>query len=109
MGELQSMAAILGRAGLIRLDNSTGCSQYWEGDGPRDGIQTPSLLDHVFITEGVSRRVLQPVASWLHCARLQCAEMVSRPGAEDGTFWDVSDHCPLTLEIRVAARGDGQR
>jgi hypothetical protein len=24
---------------------------------------------------------------------------MSRPGAEDGTFWDVSDHCPLTFEL----------
>ena len=23
-----------------------------------------------------------------------------RPGEEDGTFWDVSDHCPLTFELR---------
>jgi hypothetical protein len=36
---------------------------------------------------------------WLHCARWQCEELVSRAGEEDGTFFDVSDHCPLTFEI----------
>ena len=43
-----------------------------------------------------------PLEAWLHCARWQCSELISRPGQEDGTFWDVSDHCPLTFEIRDA-------
>jgi hypothetical protein len=35
-------------------------------------------------------------------SRAQCADLISRAGEEDGTFWDVSDHCPLTLELRDA-------
>ena len=99
-GELASVDAILGRAGLRRLVNAAGCSQYWEGNGPRDGIQQPSLLDHVYLGGFTADDVAEPVRAWLHCARFECEEMVSRPGEEDGTFWDVSDHCPLTFEIR---------
>jgi endonuclease/exonuclease/phosphatase family metal-dependent hydrolase len=98
-GELQSIDAILGRVGLERLDNELGCTSYWEGEGGRDGIQVPSLLDHVFIGGFGPEALTMPVESWLHCARLQCEELVSRAGEEDGTFWDVSDHCPLTFEI----------
>ncbi len=99
-GELQSLDAILGRAGMRRLTNETGCSSYWEGSGERDGVQQASLLDHVFLGGIITSSVTDPVRAWLHCQRWQCSELISRPGEEDGTFWDVSDHCPLTFEIR---------
>ena len=98
-GELQSMKTILARAGLRLLPNTTGCSSYWEG-GDRDGVQEASLLDFVFLGGFSAGQPVVPVQAWLHCARLECADLVSRPGQEDGTFWDVSDHCPLTFEIR---------
>jgi len=103
-GELQSVDSILGRAGLHRLENETGCSEYWEGRGDRDGVQVPSLLDHVFFRGFGKGAVVQPLQAWLHCTRWGCSELVSRVGEEDGTFWDVSDHCPLTFEIRDGAR-----
>lgn len=99
-GELQSVDAILGRVGLERMPNDIGCSSYWEGGGGRDGIQQPSLLDHVFVGGFGMDAITTPLEAWLHCARWQCSDFISRPGKEDGTFWDVSDHCPLTFEIR---------
>jgi endonuclease/exonuclease/phosphatase family metal-dependent hydrolase len=99
-GELQSMDAILGRAGLLRLPNETGCSSYWEGGGDPDGVQQSSLLDHVFLRGFGDGAVARPLEAWLHCARFSCSDLISRAGEEDGTFWDVSDHCPLTFEIR---------
>jgi endonuclease/exonuclease/phosphatase family metal-dependent hydrolase len=102
-GELQSVDAILGRVGLERLDNGLGCTSYWEGAGERDGVHLPSLLDHAFVGGFGVNALTSPLETWLHCARLQCSELVSRVGEEDGTFWDVSDHCPLTFEIRDAA------
>lgn len=98
--ELARADAILGQAGLRRLPNARGCSEYWEGFGQRDGVQVPSLLDQVYVSgmeeldEGV------PLLSWLHCARQDCRPFLSLPGQEDGTFWDVSDHCPLTFEVK---------
>ncbi len=101
-GELQSVDAILGGVGLERLHNALGCTSYWEGGGGRDGVQQPSLLDHVFVGGFGVGAVAVPLQAWLHCARWECSELVSRPGEEDGTFWDVSDHCPLTFELRDA-------
>jgi len=97
--ELVVVDRTLGRAGLRRLPSASGCSSYWDGPRARDGLQVPSLIDHVYV------RGLEPdggptqVRAWLHCARLDCGELVSRPGQEDATFWDVSDHCPLTFEV----------
>jgi len=102
-GELQSADAILGRAGLERLHNPLGCTSYWEGGGERDGVHQPSLLDHVFVGGFGMGAVTAPLETWLHCARWQCEDLISRTGEEDGTFWDVSDHCPLTFEIRDQA------
>ena len=99
-GELQSADAILGRVGLERLSNPLGCTSYWEGGGGRDGVHQPSLLDHVFVGGFGMGAVAMPLATWLHCSRWECEELISRPGEEDGTFWDVSDHCPLTFEIQ---------
>jgi endonuclease/exonuclease/phosphatase family metal-dependent hydrolase len=101
-GELQSADAILGRAGLQRLHNPLGCTAYWEGGGERNGVHQPSLLDHVFIGGLGMDPITMPLEAWLHCARWGCSELISRHGEEDGTFWDVSDHCPLTFEIRDA-------
>jgi len=95
--ELGLADAVLAGAGLRRLVNATGCTEYWEGPGAADGIHRASLLDLVYL-RGVEAS--GPARSWLHCARLQCGELVSRPGQEDGTFFDVSDHCPVTFEVR---------
>lgn len=96
--ELRRIDRALAAIGLERLDNATGCSQYWEGPGAADGIFTASLLDLVYL-RGVDAN--GPARSWLHCERHRCADLVSRPGEEDGTFFDVSDHCPVTFEIAV--------
>lgn len=95
--ELGLVDAILEGAGLRRLANATGCSQYWQGPGEADGVFRSSMLDQVYLrgTEAIG-----PARSWLHCQRLACGELVSRPGEEDGTFFDVSDHCPVTFELR---------
>ncbi len=98
--ELAEADRILGRAGLRRLPNASGCSEYWEGPGERDGVQQPSELDQVYLAGLEELDQTVPLAAWLHCARFGCRPFVSRPGEEDGTFWDVSDHCPLTFEVR---------
>jgi len=95
-GELQSVD------GLERLHNPLGCTSYWEGSGGRDGVHVPSMLDHVFVGGTGLAAISRPLETWLHCSRWQCEDLISRSGEEDGTFWDVSDHCPLTFEIRDA-------
>jgi hypothetical protein len=95
--ELGLVDAILAEADLQRLENETGCTEYWEGPGDADGIHRSSLLDLVYLR---GLEAAGPARSWLHCERLHCGELVSRPGQEDGTFFDVSDHCPVTFEVR---------
>jgi endonuclease/exonuclease/phosphatase family metal-dependent hydrolase len=97
-GERDMLDSLMRSAGMRRSPNSTGCSEYWEGGGGRDGIQVPALLDLVYLKGFEDRQVTRP-ESWLHCKRLACKELVSIAGREDGTFWDVSDHCPVTFEI----------
>ncbi len=98
--ELVVADRILGRAGLTRLPNTTGCTQYWEGrDRKSDGIQIASSLDHVYIRSLEELDASVPLEAWLHCRRMACEDLESRAGAEDATFWDISDHCPLTFEI----------
>ncbi len=98
--ELARADRILGSAGLRRLGNASGCSEYWEGPGERDGVQVPALLDQVYLSGMEELDASVPLESWLHCARHRCRPFRSGPGNEDGTFWDVSDHCPLTFEVR---------
>jgi len=94
--EMAAVDLILGDAGLLRLENATGCTQYWEGPGGADGVYQSSLLDLVYLR---GLEAAGPARSWLHCERFQCGDLISRPGEEDGTFFDVSDHCPVTFEI----------
>ena len=97
--ELRVADQILARAHLRRLDNATGCTEYWEGFGSPDGVLVPSSLDHVYVRDLQERASEIPLEAWLHCRREHCQELVSRPGEEDGTYWDLSDHCPLTFEL----------
>jgi len=96
-GELAALDRLYQGVGLRRLANATGCTEYWEGGGEPDGVQVPSELDQVWV-RGLGD-LLPATASWLHCARFACEPLVSRPGEEDGTFWDVSDHCPVTADL----------
>jgi len=95
--EMAAVDLILADSGLRRLENVTGCTQYWEDPGGADGVFQSSLLDLVYLR---GLEAAGPARSWLHCERLQCGDLVSRPGEEDGTFFDVSDHCPVTFEVR---------
>jgi len=103
--ELQRVDRILRRAGLARVTNATGCTAYWDGRRGGDGVFERTLADHVFVRGGAFA-ASSPATSWLHCARLGCAErLISRPGEEDSTFFDVSDHCPVVVDVAIADAG----
>jgi endonuclease/exonuclease/phosphatase (EEP) superfamily protein YafD len=95
--ELERVDRLYAAVGLRRLANANGCTEYWEGGGEPDGLQVPSLLDHIWV-RGFGTE-LPESRSWLHCERRGCDPFVSAAGQEDGTFWDVSDHCPVTAEL----------
>lgn len=95
--ELVQIDRLYSGVGLRRLGNVDGCTGYWEGEGEPDGLQVPSLPDLVWV-RGLGGD-LPAARSWLHCRRHGCEPFESRVGNEDGTFWDVSDHCPVTADL----------
>jgi endonuclease/exonuclease/phosphatase family metal-dependent hydrolase len=82
--------------GAVDLAANAKCSAYYWG-GTDDGIETPSLLDHVVVTPGLLKKqtVAEPQA---HCKKVSCREV---PIAELGiSYEEVSDHCPMTANIQ---------
>jgi endonuclease/exonuclease/phosphatase family metal-dependent hydrolase len=96
--EWRRVDAVLSRVGLARLPSAQPCSMYWEGPGEPDDRYLPSLLDVTYI-RGFDGLQSSEAESWLHCRRLNCDPLISAPGREDATFYDVSDHCPVTVDL----------
>jgi endonuclease/exonuclease/phosphatase family metal-dependent hydrolase len=82
--------------GMIDLAANSACSAYWWG-GTDDGIETPSLLDHIVVTPGLMKRKVKAEAHG-HCKKVNCREV---PATELGIIYEsVSDHCPMTANIQ---------
>lgn len=100
--ELRALAEVLGAAGLRRIDAADGCSAYW--DGPRrDAWQEPSLLDLIWV--GDLRESVSASAQTLalgHCGRHHCAAFRSTAAYPDLDFAQISDHCPVVLDLAAA-------
>jgi endonuclease/exonuclease/phosphatase family metal-dependent hydrolase len=67
------------------------CSEYFQPEPP---AIRPSLLDHVVATPALVRRGSIDVGGY--CAELACRAAASPPRE----FTTVSDHCPVTFELR---------
>jgi len=90
---LQSLTTAIGATDLSK---SLPCTAYWWG-GSDDGIETPSILDHVLVSSGLIKTALQPKVGG-HCAAVSCQEM---PEASLGmSYSNVSDHCPVSAQIQ---------
>jgi hypothetical protein len=82
--------------GMIDLAQNLGCSAYWWG-GTDDGIEDPSLLDHIVVTPGLRKNSNQAQASG-HCKKVSCRQASLK---ELGVSYEsVSDHCPITATIQ---------
>lgn len=78
-------------AGMAVATAGLACTEYWRG--PRGRFE-PSVLDHVLVSDGAD------VTATVHgyCARLACrAHPLDQPTAE---YAVVSDHCPVTVDLR---------
>jgi endonuclease/exonuclease/phosphatase family metal-dependent hydrolase len=83
--------------GMVSLTDRLGCSAYWWG-GTDDGIETPSLLDHVIVTPGLIKNSGAKAKAGGHCQKVNCREV---PIADLGISYEgVSDHCPITATIQ---------
>lgn len=82
--------------GMVDLAANSACSAYWWG-GTDDGIETPSLLDHIVVTPGLMKKKASAEAHG-HCKKVSCREV---PAAQLGIIYEsVSDHCPMTANIQ---------
>lgn len=97
--ELAALAAVLGPLGLRRLAPDTPCSAYWDG-ARRDAWYEPSLLDLVWVAalaEGLHPETgVRPLH---HCARHRCQPFRSTPAHPEPDLVDLSDHCPVILDL----------
>lgn len=75
------------------------CSAYWGGNNRDDGLEEPSLLDHILISDRYLKDFSQAkVSIALHCKQQACKQA---PKNNMGAPYEqVSDHCPIGLHLR---------
>lgn len=94
--DYRTLTKIVSELGMIDLMASAQCSAYWWG-GSDDGVETPSLLDHVIVTPGLMK-VQAKAEAHGHCKQVSCKEV---PVTALGSSYEgVSDHCPITATIQ---------
>lgn len=82
--------------GMIDLASNLKCSAYWWG-GSDDGIENPSLLDHVIATPGLVTGSPKVKVSG-HCEKVSCRQASLK---ELGISYEsISDHCPITATVQ---------
>lgn len=83
--------------GMIDLASNLKCTAYYWG-GTDDGIESPSMLDHVLATPGLVKTKTAEAKAYGHCATASCREV---PIKELGISYEsVSDHCPVTATVQ---------
>ena len=78
------------------LSSGLACTAYWWGNSD-DGIETPSILDHVLISKGLIKKEVKTQLGG-HCKAVSCKEISERELGE--SYANVSDHCPVTATIQ---------
>lgn len=95
-GDYQNLTRVVSELGMVDLAANLKCTAYWWGNTD-DGIDDPSLLDHVVVTPGLLRTRNAAVVSG-HCQQVSCRQATIR---ELGvSYGSVSDHCPITAVIQ---------
>jgi len=83
--------------GMVDLASNLKCTAYYWG-GTDDGIESPSMLDHVLVTPGLVKTKTAEAKAHGHCQKVSCREV---PIKELGISYEsVSDHCPLTATVQ---------
>ncbi len=86
------------RNNLIDFSESLECSSFWYG-GVEDGYFTPSLLDHILVSEALwDQYSVQEVEVGSHCKKVRCDEAHEDRLGE--SFKEVSDHCPVSATLK---------
>ncbi len=95
--DYRRFTAMVRTAGLIDLSANVPCSAYWWG-GSDDGLESPSLLDHILVSPDFLRVSAPRATVGGHCAQVSCRE--ASPTELGQSYRGVSDHCPQTVTIR---------
>ncbi len=83
--------------GMLDLASNLKCTAYYWG-GTDDGIESPSMLDHVLVTPGLIKNKTTNAKAHGHCETASCREV---PIKELGISYEsVSDHCPVTATVQ---------
>lgn len=86
------------RNNLIDFSESLECSSFWYG-GVEDGYFTPSLLDHILVSEALwDQYNVQEVEVGAHCKKVRCDE--AHEDRLGQSFKEVSDHCPVSATLK---------
>jgi endonuclease/exonuclease/phosphatase family metal-dependent hydrolase len=88
---------MLAKTNLVNLSQNNKCSVYWWG-GKDDGIEYPSLLDHVLISQSFLKNKKAETRPLSHCQKLACNP--TRQQDMGRSYEAVSDHCPLVATPR---------
>jgi endonuclease/exonuclease/phosphatase family metal-dependent hydrolase len=94
--DFENLNKIVKELNMVSLTSEIKCSAYWWG-GVDDGIELPSLLDHVIVSPGLMK-ARHPTMVSGHCQTVSCKEA---PIRQLGTSYaEVSDHCPITARVQ---------
>jgi endonuclease/exonuclease/phosphatase family metal-dependent hydrolase len=104
--ELPALDEAMATAGLARAVGPMACTAYYVKKATNPLLR-PSLLDQVYLGSFAERDADVPLLAGAHCAIQSCERFESRDPETGGTFWGVSDHCPVSFEVRDEDR-DGE-
>lgn len=94
--DYKMLTKVVSDLGMVNLTDKMGCSAYWWG-GTDDGVEDPSLLDHVVATPGLIKGTPKAQLHG-HCKKVSCSRAdLSQLGV---SYESVSDHCPITATIQ---------
>ena len=97
-GNYQKFNRLVSNMNLIDTSKDAKCTSYWWG-GVQDGMQHPSVLDHIIVSptllDGAPTPKAKPLA---HCQKLSC--WPTRDEEMGVNYDEVSDHCPVVSEIK---------
>jgi endonuclease/exonuclease/phosphatase family metal-dependent hydrolase len=76
--------------------SNNACTSYWWG-GVRDGLQYPSVLDHILVSKTLTKGRHIKAKLYGHCAALKCK--ITSEDSMGVSFDEVSDHCPQVIDL----------
>lgn len=94
--DYQALNKVIKSLGARHLTANLPCSAYWWG-GSDDGMEEPSLLDHIIASPGLARAPQAAARVYGHCEKVMCrSASLQQLGISYG---QVSDHCPVAATL----------